>query len=42
MSKYNDYSKLSKDDLKRLAGNVKRDMDNKKAEKKRKEFKAVK
>lgn len=42
MSKYNDYSKLTKEDLNNLASNVKKDIDNKKAEKRRKSFKVVK
>jgi len=41
-NKYDDYSKLTKEDLKRLANNIKDDMDNKKAEKKRKKFKLIK
>jgi hypothetical protein len=42
MSKYFDYSKLSEKDIEKLAANVKKDMDDKKAEEKRKGFKIVK
>lgn len=42
MSKYFDFKKLSENELKRLADNVKRDIDDKKAKRKRKEFKVVK
>jgi hypothetical protein len=41
MGKYFDFSKLSEEDLKKMAANVKKDMDDNKANKKRKEFKVV-